>query len=215
MKRIKNVLLLFCMLVVLVGCASQGNDAVSEQDLSAFEKIQQKLTELQTFQTNATVEYISNKGSNVYSVIKRGKITGEYRIDVVGPEAVAGNVTIFDGTMIYQYNPRVAGKVVISTTESRDRYEILITSFIRNYLKSQEVSISVANMDEGRRTILEAPLPGNHAYLATSKLWIDNDTLTPVQLIIYDPEGSERIIVTFSNFEYNIELEDTLFRIEQ
>ena len=210
MKKPKIFLLVFLMAIIFTACQKEGEKS-SEQDMSAYEKIQKNIVELETYRTDATIEYISNKGSNIYSTAQMGKISGEYKISIIGPDQVAGNITMFDGKMITQYNPRVAGKVSVSTTETMDRSEVLLTSFIKNYLKSQEVSVSVANMDESRCTVLEATIPGDHAYLATEKLWVDNETLQPVQLIIYDPEGAERVIVSYSNFEYNVELDDSEF----
>ena len=195
----------------LTGCGILPDKDKVETEPSAYAKIQRVLTEMKSYRSDATVEYISNKGRNVYDVIQSSRASGEYRVEVVGPENVAGNVTISDGVTIYQFNDRVAGKVSVGVKENQERSEIFVTSFIRNYLSSQEVSVSVGNFGNGKCTVLEAIIPGNHPYLATEKLWVDNETLKPVQLVIYDPEGSERIIVTFKTFEYNIELDDDVF----
>jgi outer membrane lipoprotein-sorting protein len=40
---------------------------------------------------------------------------------------------------------------------------------------------------------------------------MDNETLKPVKMVVYDPDGAERIIVTFNVFEYNVALDDSLF----
>ncbi len=59
----------------------------------------------------ATVEYKANKGSNTYETMQHGRSTGEYRIEVTGPERVAGSVTCSDGGHIYQYSSKVNGRV--------------------------------------------------------------------------------------------------------
>lgn len=184
-----------------------------EQEQTAYEKIQQSLVELKSYRCRATVEYKANKGSNVYETIQHSRITGEYRVEVTGPEKVSGSVTCSDGSHIYQYSTKVNGRVSLLVKETQERSEIFLTTFIKNYLKSQEVSISVANMGEGQCTVLEATISGEHPYLASEKLWIDNKTLMPVKLVIYDPDGAERIIVTYDSFEYNVDLDDSLFTI--
>jgi len=201
------------LLAALVGCqAAATNDNPVQQ--SAYKKIQKALVNLDTYQSNATVEYISNKGSNTYGTLQQCKSSGEYRIEVTAPTNVAGNVTLFDGKMIYQYNPKIAGKLSMATKETPERSEIFLNSFVKNYLNSQNVSVSVANMEEGQCTVLEANIPGAHPYMRTEKLWVDNDTQLPVKLVIYDPDGTERIIVTYQDFEYNIPLEDSLFQLQ-
>jgi len=181
--------------------------------MSVFEQIQQKLVRLESYRAVATVEYRSNKGNNSYETIQHARITGEYRVEVTNPPHVAGSVTTSDGQQIFQFNSRVNGRVSLMVQETPERSEIFLTSFIRNYLQSQEVSVSVADMDEGVRTVLEAVVPGSHPYLATSRLWVDNTTFLPVKLIIFDQDGAERIIVTYHVFEYNIPLDDALFTL--
>ena len=177
------------------------------------QQIHQHLTGLQTYRARATVAYISNKGTNTYETTQHGRITGEYRIEVTGPEHVAGIVTSFDGQHIYQFSTQVNGKVTILARENQERSQIFLTSFIKNWLSNQERTAVAANIEDGQYTVLETTVPGNHPYLATQRLWLSNDTLLPHQMIIYDSAGTERVIVTYHNFEYNIVLENTLFSI--
>jgi len=199
-------------LVILAACRVEAPPPPPPEP-TVYQKIHEKLANLQNFRARATVEYISNKGSNVYETLQHSRITGEYRIEVVGPERVAGNVTSSDGQTIFQFSTRVNGRITVLARETRERSEIFLTSFIRNYMGSQETSVSVANMGEGQFTVLEATIPGNHPYLATQKLWVNNETLLPAKMIIFDPNGTERVIVTYHSFEYNIELDEALFTV--
>ena len=211
MKKYYIFALAALMLAVFAaGCQSSEETAV---DPSTYEKIIQKLSGMQTYKSEATVQYISNKNSNTYGTIQYGKISGEYRIEVTSPEQSVGNITVFDGTTISQFNARNSGRVFVLAREDMARSEILVTSFVRNYLESQETSVSVGSFDDGKCTILEVALPGDHPYLATAKLWIDNKALVPVKLVISDREGGERVIVTYRNFEYNIELANDIFNV--
>ncbi|WP_250229115.1 hypothetical protein [Anaeropeptidivorans aminofermentans] len=197
----------------LCGCSvfSGGNEVST--DASTYEKVQNKLINMKSFETDATVRYISNRNEIEYDTHQVGRSTGEYRIELTAPEDAAGSVTIFDGETIYQFNPRLSSEIAVGVPETPERSEILITSFIKNYLASQEVSVSAANIDEGTATILEAQIPGDHPYMTTEKLWVDNKTLKPLKLVVYDPDGVERLVVTFRNFEYDVELDDSLFTI--
>jgi len=213
MKKIFLVLLVF----VLFGMAACGSDGLrgpaDAGEISAFEQIQLKLMEMQSFRAIATVEYRSNKGANTYEIVQHARTTGEYRVEVTGPDHVSGSITAFDGQQIIQFNSRVNGRVNIMTQEAPERSEIFLTSFVQNYLQSSEVSVSVSDMDEGVRTVLEAVVPGNHPYLATQRLWVDNETLLPVKLVIFDQDGAERVIVTYHVFEYNVDIDDGMFAL--
>lgn len=205
----KTFLLLSAFVIFICGCSKKNNE--SEQ--SSYQKINNMLVNLKSYKCNAAVKYISNKNTNTYETIQHCKSDGRYKVEITAPENSAGNITLSDGKMICQYNSKINGRVSIGYKESMERSEIFLTSFIRNYSKSLETSVSVANMDKSRCTVLEAQIPGEHPYLSSEKLFIDNKTQNPVELIIYDKDNSERIVVTFKDFKYNIELDDSLFKI--
>ncbi|MCL2874373.1 MAG: hypothetical protein FWE29_05505 [Defluviitaleaceae bacterium] len=205
------ILTAIILAVFATGC---GASEAAVVDPSTYEKIITKLSEMETYRSEASVQYISNKNSNTYRVIQYNKMSGEYRIEVISPEQSAGNVTVFDGTTISQFNKRNEGRIFVLAREDMARSEILVTSFIRNYLDSTETSVSVGSFDNGKCTVLEVSLPGEHPYLATAKLWVDNKDLVPVKLVIYDSEGGERIVVIYENFEYNVELANDIFHVE-
>jgi outer membrane lipoprotein-sorting protein len=213
-KKFLSGIVLLWVLVFAAGCGEGGIRGLGNaEELSAFEKISKTLAEMHSYRAIATVEYRANKGSNVYETVQHARITGEYRVEVTGPEHVAGAVTVNDGRTIAQFNARVEGRVAVPVEETPERSEIFLTTFIRNYLQCTKMSVMVADMEEGVRTVLEATVPGNHPYLATARLWVDNETLLPVKLIILDPDGAERIVVTYRVIELNVVLDDALFSL--
>ncbi|MCL2287462.1 MAG: hypothetical protein FWC32_14010 [Firmicutes bacterium] len=207
------VLCFMVLLIVITSCDTGSRGPSNEEEMSAFEQIQRKLIGLQSFRAIATVEYHSNKGVNIYETVQHAKITGEYRIEVTAPAHVAGSVTASDGQQIVQFNTRVNGRVILPVTETPERSEIFLTNFVRNYLQCNEISVSVTNMEEGLRTIFEATVPGSHPYLAISRLWVDNETLLPVKLIVFDQDDAVRIVVTYHVLELNVDLDDGLFTV--
>jgi len=213
MKNVKTAVRSAAALLSLTVVLSSGCAAKSE-DKTAYEKIQQNLISLETYEAEASITYISNKNSHTYETKQQCRMSGEYRIEVTAPERVAGNITISDGKTIAQFNERIAGKISISTNETMERAELFLTSFVKNYVRSQEVSIAVMNLDDEPCTVLEANIPGEHPYLRREKLWVDNNSLKPVKFVIYDPNGAERIVVTYKTFEYNINLKDEIFTTE-
>jgi len=212
-RKFLTVIIAFVLLFTAACGAQELRGPANEEEISAFEQIQRKLMEMQSFRAIATVEYHSNKGVNIYETVQHAKITGEYRVEVTAPSHVAGSVTASDGRQIFQFNSRVNGRVSLQVNETPERSEIFLTSFVRNYLQSDEISVSVADMEQGLRTVLEATVPGNHPYLAISRLWVDNQTLLPVKLVVFDQDDAVRIVVTYHVFEFNVELDNGLFSL--
>lgn len=205
MKFLKTVIIILSI-SMLVSCANKSS-------LSEYEKIQQKLMSAESYKTFAKVEYISNKGSNEYEINQIAKKTGEYRIETLKPDAVSGNLIIFDGNMVWQYNPRVDSKISVGVPDKAERKEITIFSFLENHLKSKDISVETTTENKTNFTVLEASIPGDNKYFATEKLWFDNNSLKPVKLIIYDKENKERVIVSYETFEYDVNIENDLFKI--
>ncbi|MCL2855459.1 MAG: hypothetical protein FWE21_07560 [Defluviitaleaceae bacterium] len=198
-------------LLTLAACG-----AVAERvDGNTYQRIHRQLMAMESFYAQATVTYISNNNSHVYETTQHARNTGEYRIEVTSPANVAGNTTIFDGTTISQFNPNLSGRVSQTNQEAPERLEILLTSFVRNFITSNEVTVTAANIDEALTTVLETTIPGEHPYVSTARLWMCNETLQPLRMVIYDQAGAERITVVYSVFEYNPQMDDTLFQTGQ
>jgi len=212
-KKFLSVIMVFILLFA-TACGAQGlRVPANEAEKNAYEQILRTLIEMENFRAIATVEYHSNKGVNTYETTQHARITGEYRVEVTAPSEVAGSVTASDGRQILQFNSRVNGRVSLQIKETPERSEIFLTTFVRNYLQSEEISVTVADMEQGIRTVLEATVPGNHPYLAISRLWVDNETLLPVKLVVFDQDDAVRIVVTYHVFEFNVDLDDGLFTL--
>ncbi|MDR2183528.1 MAG: outer-membrane lipoprotein carrier protein LolA [Clostridiales bacterium] len=208
--------LMLLMLICVGALAMSACAAVQERvDATAYERIHRQLMSMESFAAQATVTFISNNNTHTYETIQHARISGEYRIEVTAPQNVAGNTTVFDGTTITQYNPRVDGRISQTTTEAPERLELLLTSFVRNFVTSQEVSVTAATLDSGLTTVLEAAIPGDHPYIATQSLWVNNDTGLPAQMKVFDQNGTERIIVIFNSFEYNVNIGDDMFQVRR
>ena len=116
--------------------------------------------------------------------------------------------------MLWQYNPNLDSKISVGDKDKMERKEICLFTFLENYLKSKDVALETANIDESVYTILEAKIPGGNKYFDSEKLFINNETTLPERLVIYDTEGKERVLVTYNNFVYNPEIEDSKFNVE-
>ncbi len=209
MKKVIIFLVVVILSFVLTSC-----EAKEQEEASAFEKVHKQLTEMKTYSCVVGITQNSNKGSKEYEVKQFHEMSGRYRMEIVSPEKVAGSITIFDGKSIMQFNPRVEGSLRIDVPPSQIRNELFLGQFVKNYLQSEGVAVSVANLDGANTTVLEAIIPGDHPYMQTEKLWVDNETFKPIKMVIYDKDEKEIIIVNYREFEYNVTLEDSQFSIK-
>lgn len=206
MKFLKKGIFML-LLIALVGCAKTGEN-------NDYATIQEKMINMETYASEGNVTYISNKGETTYGVIQLAKKDGKYILKTTTPENVAGNIILFDGNIVWQYNPKLDSKISVGEKDKMERKEISIFTFLENHIKSKDIALQTANMEDELYTILEAKIPGGNKFFATEKLWINNKTKLPEKLVIYDTDNKERVIFNITKFEYNKELNDEMFKIE-
>jgi len=195
----------FC--IIMAGCG--------KTEMTAMEKVQKQLTEMECYKSDATIKRTSNRGEMTYDTTQYNNMTGEYRLEINGPEAMAGNYTVYDGNNVSQYNAKTNETVTLDVPEGQKGSQLFLCTFVKNYMQSEDVSVdTAATLDETKCTVLEAVIPDGNKYISTEKLWVDNETLIPLKLVIYDENGGERYEITYNNFEYNPKIDDSVFTVQ-
>ena len=133
-------------------------------------------------------------------------------METISPKSAEGSIILFDGKMIWQYNPKIDGKISSESSDKQARSEILISSFVENYIKTKDGAVKSGSFDESKCTVLEAEINGKSKIFSQEKLWVDNDTLIPIKLEIYDNEQKTRAVVVFKDFEYNPNIPENTFK---
>lgn len=208
MKKVVAALISCALLFCLSACGK-------EEPMTEMEAIQKELIEMEGYSCTAELTRTSNKGQNTYGTKQYYKSTGEYRLELTSPENAAGNYTVYDGSRIGQYNPRLDSKIIRDVPESQHRNELFLGQFVKNYMQSEDVTVETAALDETKCAVLEAVIPGNDAAVSTEKLWVDRESLLPVRFVIYDAKGEERYRMDYSEFVFNPEFEEGLFDIQE
>lgn len=203
-KKILALLLVVSMMIATSGCMGSTKEP-------PMEKIQKTLTNMENYRALCTVTFISPKGENTYKMLQFAKTTGEYRIEMLEPERLKDTLTICDGNNIVQIDNRVGGKVYMAKP-SEVRNLVLLNSFVKNFMQSEDATVAVSE-EEKNTTLLETLIPGNNRYLAKQNLLMDNKTIKPIRMTVLDQEDAETIIVQYEEFEYNVELDESMFVI--
>ena len=202
----KFILILLCVFtcVFLSACTKDG-------EISLQEKINTTLKNMTSYEAEGNLIRFDGKGKTEYTVKQYWQNDGKYRLEILSPDKFKGNYTVYNGSEVCQYNPSVKDSIIRNVPQSTARNQIFVGEFVKNYFNSENVSCAVGNFDESTCTVIEAVIPGGNKYSATEKLWVDNESIKPVKLVLYDSEGNERYIMEFDSFEYNKEFDQSLF----
>ena len=182
--------------------------------MTSMEKVQKQLLEMESYSAKATLIRVSNKGEMTYETLQHNTIDGKYRLEITSPTSMNGNYTVSDGENVYQYNAKTKETVAIDLPDGQKGDELFLCTFVKNYFNSEDVAVdTVASLEGSECTMLEAVVTGGNKYIASERLWIDNETLLPVKYAIYDEDDNERYIIIYNEFEYNPNVDGSLFTV--
>lgn len=198
LQRSLIVILLLMTAFIFYGCSKNIQMDKGQDKLNAL------LGKLKSYQADTKITFFKESQLNVIEMKQAAEIGGRYKLTVSSPAHLQGYVTSFDGKQVYQYNPHIKANVPCNASEARN--QILLSSFIHNYLNTKNAKRENGTL-EGREVIsLETEIPGDYKYFASEKVWFDKQKLVPIKMEIYDREQNIVIQVEFGSFKYNMEI---------
>lgn len=212
--------------MLLGGCTHPAKDGgMSAAELHEF------WAGMTAYQATMQVTFISNRGSNTYTVRQQALSSGPYRMEVLAPEESKGVVTVYDGKQTVQEDPSIGMRVKAADTPVRNT--LFLYPFWQQYLQSDSAYIQggalrVSALPEYSDTeappeespsdteyMLEIQLNGNHEKLSVERLWLSTQNGYPLRMEVYDAQGSASIRIEYLDFVPNAELDPKLFTIEE
>ena len=189
MYKLKRVLVIGCILVlagVVWGCQ---NPALGTKSIQSVENM---LKNLKNYEAELSITFTKNKDQSNIKVKQVYKEDGTYQTTILDPERLKGYCTTYDGTIMSEYNP--ATGETIQTKVSPVLNQLLFGTFVKQY---KDNSVEVTD------STITIPIPGRFRYMASEKVWFDEQTKYPKKMEIYDTEGNLTISIVFESFEYN------------
>lgn len=214
MKRRRGIFFFTLMILTLL-TACETAQKLNDRDADIYTRIHNQYVRLSSYTAEVTLTVRSNKTENVYQCRQFYAADNKYRTELLSPDTVSGLVTIINGDRAYTGLPD--GQDYTFEQLSDQTSDILfIDQFFANYYKSEETAIHVTGQpDETRYTVLQTDVIGQNARSYTMSLAIDNDTLLPHKLSVYDMGGQETVTAEYRNVKLNEALDESLFVIKQ
>ncbi len=209
MKKVFFSILIICTYIFICGCNIQRNG--EEVEINKTEEVLQIVEEFTGFSAKAKVTYYIEGKEVIFTMLQDGTIDGKYRIELLEPEGLLGNVTYNDGESIYHVNVNRSKQAYVSANDYPERVEILLSSFIANYRENTKEFSKIGEATEGQYIVLEGVVDGSTTYLAKEQLIIDSITYKPIMLNIYSESGEKFVTIEYIEAHYNPTFEDAYF----
>ena len=186
-----------------------------EDSTGIYTEIYEKYKDIQSYQCKMTMSVTSNKTVRDYKLQQYYKAPDKYRVEFLEPKEIKGMTMVYKEQGVTTIHPAIEGKFTLSDFTLIDEPSYMfLRDFFKTYYKSEETSVTVAKTEASKNTILKAEIPGNNSYRFSQSLWIDNETLLPKKMEVYDRENKPVIRITYEEIEFDVEIKDEIFDID-
>ncbi len=205
----KKALILFLTLMITLS-ASGCSRPFSDNDMDIYEKIHKYYSKMESYSADLDFTVFSNKTENRYFVSQKAVSPDKFFTRVTDKDGTFSVTTITNGN----YTKTTADGSEYSLTIPNEEYVSLlfVNNFFGAYYSSEDTLISVnSKINESEKMVLDVFLPENDLCINKVSMSIDNKTLSPNTLTVYDKNDKKLIFAKYENFKYNEKIDDSIF----
>lgn len=207
MKAVRIMLIFLIVSIALSGCS--GKTAKKPED------VQKLLMKLKSYRCDVVLAVNNNKSTNVYKAKQMYKYPDKYRIEIVDPSELKGQITIYNNDKAYIYHPQINTHLVTQNFNNTVQYSSFVGAFIEAFKDNGGASFTMESFQDKQCYVLELPIEDGGPYRVRERIWIDAANIVPVKAEILDKNNQMSAQVLYENFEVNPKLEDELFQIQE
>jgi len=203
----KKCLLLFLSLLLILGsmllisCDKKPKDT---NDITTY------LKNMESYTTEMNMDVKNDKQIINYKAKQSYLQGGGYKL-----ELNKSRVFIYkNDNKIYVSDKNNGTKYV----QSKDFDEVFKLSFIGEYIgllyTNEEIKYVSKTINNIEYTVIDLLIPGSNKNTTKALLYVNNKSMLPEKMIIYDINGKEKINITYTNFLPNVKVEPSLFKVQ-
>ena len=189
MYKVKRILVMGCILLLTTCFWGCQNPYLGT---GAGKNVENMLQNLKKYEADVSITFTKNKDKSNIKMKQVYREDGTYQTTILEPERLKGYYTTYDGHKMSEYNPST--QETIQTKVSPVLNQLLFGTFLKQYKQSP------VEVVDGTITLT---IPGGFKYMASEKVWFDEQTNYPIKMEIYDTEGKLTIEIVFESFNYN------------
>lgn len=201
---------IICVLIIV--CAGLTGCGMIKQKKN-FGEAGRRLLKLEAYTCDVVMKVTNNRSTMEYRLKHSYKSPDKYRVEVLAPRELQGQVTIYNGHSSYIYHPGINQYFVTEDFSGSVEYNSFIGSFMEHIRKTDEIKISYEKYGDKECIVAEFEIPEPNRYMQFEKLWIDRSEIVPLRAEIYGNDGETYVEIFYDNFVYNPRLEDRDFEI--
>ena len=203
MKKCAILLLCFLLMLssMLTSCDKRPKDT---NDITTY------LKNMDSYTTEMNMDVKNDKQTINYKAKQSYLRGGGYKL-----ELNKNRVFIYkNDNKIYVSDKNSGTKYV----QSKDFDEVFKLSFIGEYIgllyTNEEIKYVTKTINNIEYTVIELLIPGNNKNINKALLYVNNKSMLPDKMVIYDINNKEKINITYTNFLPNVKVEPSVFKVQ-
>jgi len=184
-------------------------------DQEIFYDAHKKMMEIQSYETTAKIITHSGNNKREYEFNQSFMYPDKYRLEVISPNSIKGNVTIFNGKIAWIEHAAINQIWKMDNFEQSNEQLMFIGYFLSNFINSENSNYMSESLNGQDSIVITTELPGGNPHFSKQKLWISRDDFIPLQLSIVDNQDQVRFEVYYENFKMNPNLDESLFYLDK
>ncbi len=202
--KIWQIVIFAGLILALIACSQSTDEEI-------YYEIQEMLNTINSYQCIAKIKIICQEGETEYIFQQSYKAPNKYRLEVLSPQALEGNLTLYNGKTAWFKNPSINQIWKIDNFHQSQEQLMFLGYFLKNYISSKESNFETESLGSENYIIFETSIPGGNHYFDKQKLWVNKKNRLPEKLYIYDESGRVGFKVYYENFIYNLDMEEEFF----
>jgi len=102
--------------------------------------------------------------------------------------------------------------------QSKDFDEVFKLSFIGEYIgllyTNEEIKYVTKTINNIEYTVIELLIPGSNKNINKALLYVNNKSMLPDRMVIYDINNKVKIEITYTKFRPNVKVEPSVFKVQ-
>lgn len=206
--RFRKVIFLLIMVVAFVTACGKPSDE------KAYYKAHKKMMEMESYQTIAQVTSYVGDSTREYRFNQMFQYPDKYRSEVISPRSLEGNVTIYNGRVVWIKHASINQIWKMDNFEQSNEQLLFVGHFLKNFINSEASNYHKEKINGQNSIVITTEVPGGNPHFYKQKLWVRIGNYTPIQLSVMDEQEKTKFEVHFEDFKINPRLDEKLFYLD-
>lgn len=199
----KKILLMLIVFLLLSSCKKDDD----------IYNVNKKISNMLSYSANVELTISGNKGISEYKVKQYYCEPNKLRIETIEPGFLKGKIMTYNGDRWNIYHPLISSTIQIEKLKDDD--ELIYFGIIQKSMIAWEgVDYNYTSKNGIEYVTIKCNIPGGNEYRRSAVLYMTRKEYYPEFMEILDDNSDIKITVRYYDFEYNCELEDSLFQLK-